>query len=69
MNVSFYSENEEMYSIQLIDLAGKVVLQETRTSVEGTNLHQLNLIPFATGVYTLVLRQGDVSNQTLILKN
>ena len=60
LTVSFSSDVNEMYSIQMFDMTGRIVLDETNASNVGINKQELNLQNISNGLYNLVVSRGTV---------
>jgi subtilisin-like proprotein convertase family protein len=59
VNISFNSNSAGTYSLELMDLSGRIIANEKGSSVEGMNQIQMNLRQVAKGAYIVKL----VSNQ------
>ncbi len=57
--VTFRSDDGGAYSIRLVDVLGRVVVNETGEAATGKNTHVLHFESVAKGVYTIVLQQGS----------
>lgn len=68
MNISFYSEKSETYTLRVVNAAGQVVLSEQKQAAAGGNNYALDLKNFARGIYTVLLQSGDELMQTRIVK-
>jgi hypothetical protein len=67
VTVVFSSDMEENYNIRLIDITGRIVLNQNNTSVVGENQYQMNLSEIAKGIYMVILQKGDAIMQTKIV--
>ena len=65
--VSFNSSTEDVYSIRLIDITGRIIQSANYTSVIGENQYQMNLSSVAKGVYTVILQNGSTLLQSKIV--
>jgi hypothetical protein len=64
----FHSRHaEDVYSIRLIDVTGRIVQNVNYTSVIGENQYQLNVSSIAKGVYTVILQNGNTLLQSKIV--
>lgn len=67
--VVFTSATNSQYHLQLIDVLGQVVSDETGTSGNGLNNRVIALNGLAKGVYSVVLRQdGGVFTTKLVVE-
>jgi hypothetical protein len=57
--ILFNSDREEAYSINLIDITGKVAMKASNYSVVGDNQYMLNISQVAKGVYIVLLQKDD----------
>jgi len=67
LTVSFSSEASELYSIQMFDMTGRIVLNETNASHAGINKQELNLQNISTGLYNLVVSRGTVTERLRVV--
>ena len=65
--VSFIAGTEDVYSIRLIDVTGRIIQYVNYTSVIGENQYQLNLSQVAKGIYTVILQNGVAVLQNKIV--
>jgi hypothetical protein len=65
--IVFSSDKEEAYSIRLIDITGRIVIDEKQTSVIGENQYQMNLSELAKGIYMVILQNNDGTLQKKIV--
>lgn len=56
--VSFNSHTAGDYSLKLVDVSGRTVIEVDERAVRGLNNYTLHLDGIAKGVYTLVVRRG-----------
>ncbi|HKR05174.1 MAG TPA: T9SS type A sorting domain-containing protein, partial [Bacteroidia bacterium] len=69
LNISFESDESTVYSIQLIDLMGKVILQLNGVSVTGENNCQFTPDKMAKGMYFLKVINGEKKNISRVTVN
>ncbi len=55
LNLNIQSESNEMYSIVLIDVAGRIVTSSLLNIFEGTNISTIDVSVFAKGMYQLTI--------------
>jgi len=67
LNIVFNSDVEGAYSLRLMDVTGRIILNEDHTSVIGENQYQMNLSEVAKGIYMILFQQGDAVLQTKIV--
>ncbi len=67
-NVNFLSNDTELVTISLTDIAGKVVSQETMIAQEGENNVVLNTQALSNGVYLISIAKADAVITTKIMK-
>ena len=58
LTVVFSSNAEELYSIRMIDITGRVVMNKSLVSVGGDNQYELNLAAIPRGLYLVLLQNG-----------
>jgi len=69
LTVVFSSEKEQSYNLRLIDVTGRIVLNQNHHSVEGDNQYELNLSSISRGLYLVLLQNGDgVMQRKLIVE-
>ena len=68
MNISLQSVVAGVYYLKVINLAGQVVLSETKIAVEGNNNYVIDAKNLAVGLYTIILQSGETMLQTRIVK-
>ena len=61
--VIFSASKEENFSVRLVDVMGRIVMNETNVSVIGENQLQMNLSSLSKGIYMLVLQNSDGMQQ------
>ena len=65
----FNSENESIYELNIIDLAGRKVASSIGKSFEGTNKVKVDLTQFASGLYHVqVIINGNIERGRLIVQ-
>ncbi len=65
--VVFNSSTEEKYTVTMIDVMGRTVINSTNTAVVGENQIQINLSNIAKGIYSIILQKGDGMMQQKIV--
>lgn len=55
-NIKFNSISSEKLLLNVTDITGRILMNENVTAIEGVNLHELDLSPFAKGVYMIELK-------------
>ena len=65
--VSFNSMKEDNFSIRLIDITGRIILNSNYLSVIGENQYQMNLSNIAKGVYMVILQNKEAVLQSKIV--
>lgn len=68
LNISFDSDVQESYTLQMADVTGRIVSTTTGETVSGENKLELGLNDISTGLYFLILRKGDNVIQLRIVK-
>jgi hypothetical protein len=63
----FTADKEEGYTIRLVDITGRDVVQYQNSSVIGENQYQMNLSEVAKGFYTVILQNGTTLLQSKIV--
>jgi len=63
VNIEFSAAQEGNYQMSLMDLAGRVVLRKGVEAVAGFNRQELLVNGFNTGIYFLILENGDARQQ------
>ena len=66
MNVDFSSDVNQDYVITLVDVAGRVIFNESNTATEGSNNLKLDVKGLSSGVYMLNFKMGDANEQIRI---
>ncbi len=66
LNVLFMSNTEDIYTLRIFDMMGKLVVNQVRKSEIGDNVIQLNL-NLAKGLYVVSLTSGELSKQSKIV--
>ncbi len=67
VTIAFTAGIEEAYTIRLMDVTGRCVLQYALTSTIGENQFQLNLSTVAKGIYMVLLQNKDALLQSKIV--
>jgi CHRD domain/PKD-like domain/Secretion system C-terminal sorting domain/Putative metal-binding motif/Dictyostelium (slime mold) repeat len=67
LNVDFSSEIEQDYVMSILDVAGRVIYNESKTSVSGINNLKINVKGLSSGVYMLNFKMGDANEQIRIM--
>jgi hypothetical protein len=68
LNISFISEMDEEYTLNIIDITGRCISSYTKNAVEGENETQLDLRDLKQGVYIVQIKKGDKLIQANIVK-
>ena len=66
LNVLFTSSNDDDYSLRIMDMTGRLVVDQVKKAQEGDNVIKLNL-NLAKGLYMISLSSGDLSKQSKII--
>ena len=68
--IKYYTPVQGTLTISIIDITGKVVLQQQEmSSADVNNQYQLNFENLATGLYTLQISQeGSISSAKLVIQ-
>jgi hypothetical protein len=69
LNVKFNSNNIDKYILQLIDITGRIMMNEVNTAQTGDNFIELDLSNYAEGIYTISLLTTEGSKQVRIVVN
>lgn len=69
LTVKFNLENSSIVSINVVDLAGKVVYYSTNNHVEGINNSTINVANLVNGIYFVKLTASDYSSTVKFVKN
>lgn len=67
VNIVFNSDFENLYTIRLTDMTGRIVKTETENSIAGENTHVMNLTGIAKGFYIVELLMGDTFNKVKLM--
>jgi hypothetical protein len=59
--LEFVSIADARYSLQVLDVTGRVIISEDISAVEGVNMHELDFSTIAKGVYMLRLESSSGS--------
>jgi len=68
VTVTFNSQVEEKYTVQLVDMTGRVVIREDQNAVKGENEYKCNLGNYAPGIYSLILQVGENTFHSKVVK-
>jgi len=68
VNISFTSDQEENYTMTLVDLTGRVISAEANRAMIGENNPSLHLQDVTPGIYFLVINKGNHVIQARIVK-
>jgi len=63
--LQFDSKADALYSLQVFDVTGRIILTEDITAVEGSNMHELDFTTLAKGMYLIRLENSDEEIQLL----
>ncbi len=68
-SVTFMSDNEENYSVKLIDLSGRIIHTEMSHATIGENQMMMDISQVSKGIYFVILQKGDaVLNTKLVIE-
>ncbi len=67
VNVTFSTDKSEPFTIRMMDVTGRVVLDFNSISVEGDNQYELDLSSIAKGIYIVSLSKADGVLQTKLV--
>lgn len=67
LTVSFSSEKNEMYSIRMYDMTGRLVIDQSNQSSTGMNKQEINLQNISNGLYNLVVTRGEVTERLRVV--
>jgi hypothetical protein len=67
INVSFTAKDGGTYSLNVTDIFGRIIKQETAQSVMGDNKYMLNVNGVSGGVYMVIFQKGDESIKTRVI--
>jgi uncharacterized repeat protein (TIGR03803 family) len=59
ITVKFVSNGNEKYSVSLIDITGRMLLEESDITKEGVNLHQIDISGYPKGIYMMSIQRGS----------
>ena len=65
--VTFYSNQNAKYSIKVVDIIGKVLINANISAVEGYNVNEINLKNVSKGLYFISIQAEGSEVQTLRL--
>jgi hypothetical protein len=63
--IRFFTATSEAYTIEINDVNGKQLLIQKNTSLPGTNLKQLDVAGFSTGIYFIMLTDKNGERRML----
>jgi uncharacterized repeat protein (TIGR01451 family) len=71
VTISFYADKDATQTIKLLDMSGRIVLQQSQKIQKGSNSVQLNgLARFNDGIYNLqLIIDNELTTQKLIIHN
>ncbi len=67
LTIHFSSCSQCMYSLQLIDELGRLLIAKEGTAIQDENIIDLNVASLAKGIYTLQFITNDKSQQTKVV--
>ncbi len=67
LTIEFYSGKEDVYSVQLFDAIGRLILTKTKPAIPGTNQTQIYVGGISSGIYMLQFKLADKTEQIRIL--
>ncbi len=67
LNIKFYSEMDETTFIQLLDVAGKVVMTQTINTIAGDNNTFLDVSKLAKGIYLLNIKSENITGNKKVV--
>ncbi len=67
LNVAFNSNTTGEYTIKMIDMTGRLLLDRTANAAQGNNFIELDLGVFAKGIYVLSFSSGEERKQVRIV--
>jgi hypothetical protein len=67
--VTFQAVESGATTIQMLDLSGKVVIERSYNTIEGTNELPVDMLGFAAGAYVLKLQQGESIQTAKVILN
>ena len=60
VTIAFSSIDEGAYSINLVDMFGRIVKTETNNATSGDNQFSMNLDGVSKGMYIIIMQKGDI---------
>jgi hypothetical protein len=60
-SIRFSRESDEMVSLRIFDIAGRVMKNENITTVKGLNVHEIDFSTFDKGLYMIELKGKEMS--------
>jgi hypothetical protein len=68
-NIYFWNNQEQVYKITFMDIAGRVVKQETGRTTVGKNTKNIKLEELAKGIYTVMIETSkEINKDKVIIK-
>ena len=67
VTVTFHALDEANYSVSMVDVTGRTIMNEVRTSVMGDNQVEINTASIAKGVYFVIFTKGDQKVQSKLI--
>ena len=64
VTVAFSAKASGKYTVKIMDMAGKLVKEESMIAVKGDNTHEMALNGIAKGIYTIILEKENSSAKT-----
>ncbi len=65
--VTFNTLDEANYTVSMVDVTGRTIMNEVRTSVMGDNQVEINTASIAKGVYFVIFTKGDQKVQSKLI--
>src|SRR4029077_18662038 len=69
VTVTFKTTNGGNYTIGMVDVLGRTILEEAGKAVAGSNSHIINTYGLAKGVYMITVQKGNDTFKTKIVVN
>jgi hypothetical protein len=63
LTYSFTTDKKGDYLVKVCDLSGRELMQESRTSDEGSNANDIVVNNFAKGIYLLIVQKGTETSR------
>ncbi len=67
LSIAFSSNKKQTYSLRLIDITGRIVINNDQTTIIGNNEIELNLSTVPRGLYLILVQNGDGTMQKKIV--